>query len=64
MILAAGDQVGLLEEGLETRFIGDDVLHVRHAVVATNGMRPVPASHNMVIIWVHHVQTTLQATDS
>jgi hypothetical protein len=37
-ILVASDYAGLLEVGLETRFIGDDVLHVRHAVVVANGV--------------------------
>jgi hypothetical protein len=47
-ILAADDQAGLLKVGLETRLIGDDVLHVLHFIVATNGVRLVPAGHNVV----------------
>jgi hypothetical protein len=63
MILTAGDKVGLLEAGLETRLNGDDVLHVRHAVMAANGVRPVLAGHGMVTVQVHHVQVALRAAD-
>ncbi len=41
--------------GLEIRFIGDDVLHVLHAVVAANGVWPVLVTHGVVAIQVHHV---------
>jgi hypothetical protein len=37
-ILATGDQAGLFEVRLETSLIGDDVLHIRHAVVVMNGV--------------------------
>ncbi len=62
-ILAVGDQAGLLEAGLETRLIGDDVLHVRHVVVVANDVRPMPAGHGVVAVRVHHVQTALRATN-
>jgi hypothetical protein len=62
-ILATGDKANLFEAGLKTRIIGDDVIHVRHVVVATNGVRPVLASHGVVVIRVHHVKTALRATD-
>ncbi len=54
-ILATDDQAGLLKARLETCLIGDDVLHVWHAVVATNGVRYVLVGHSMVAIRVHHV---------
>ncbi len=53
----------ITEARLETHLIRDDVLHIRHAIVATNGVRPALASHGVVTVWVHHVQTTLWATD-
>ncbi len=53
--LPADNEAGLLEAGLETHLIGNDVLHVRHAVVAANGVRPLLASHGMVAVRVHHV---------
>ncbi len=62
-ILAAGDPASLLEAGLETHLIGNDVLHVRHAVVAANDAWPMLASHGVVAVWVHHVQTALRTTD-
>jgi hypothetical protein len=64
MILVAGNQASLLEARLETRLIGDDVLHVRHAVVVMNGVQPMPTSHGVVIVRVHHVQIALRAGDS
>ncbi len=54
-ILAACDEVGLLEARLETRLIGDDVLREQHAVVAANGVRPMFAGHGVVVVRVHHV---------
>ncbi len=31
--------------------------------MAANGVWPVLAGHGVVVVWVHHVQTTLRATD-
>ncbi len=47
-----------------TCLIGNDVLHVQHAVVAVNGVRPVLAGHGVVAVRVHYVQTALRATNS
>jgi hypothetical protein len=62
-ILMADDQAGLLEAEFQTHLIGDDVLHLWHAVMATNGVWLVPAGHGVVTVRVHHVQTALRAVD-
>jgi hypothetical protein len=43
-----GDQTDFFEARLETRLIGDDVLHIRHAIVTMNDVWPMSAGHDMV----------------